>query len=242
MGKRRNQRRGLAIVQDSKQFERLRITGNSPSTVSRRAQRPTRSGVISINKASKSMKFGCLIQNSKEQKQQKFESRKNIERKQQTSQSGQSAVSFGIGNFLPKRTSQTVDHESNSSHYLTKFLLFCLSLIFAASVTDIVVASHNLHGYNSSAHYHKSCLESKSGIWMAQELWLTEQQLPQLHKLGTQYVAQSGMQDAISNGIFRGRPYGGVSIAWTNDLSHLVFPLTNYKHKRVVEMTQMKEN
>ena len=69
---------------------------------------------------------------------------------------------------------------------------------------------------------------------MAQELWLSEQQLPQLQKLDAQYVARSGMEDAISSGILKGRPFGGVSITWSHDLNHVVTPLTNYQHKRVV--------
>ena len=69
---------------------------------------------------------------------------------------------------------------------------------------------------------------------MAQELWLSEKNLNELQMLGTQYVARSGMEDAVSSGILRGRPFGGVSISWSSDLNHLMFPLANYKHKRVV--------
>ena len=74
---------------------------------------------------------------------------------------------------------------------------------------------------------------------MAQELWLSERQIPQMHQLGVQFVARSGMEEAASSGVFRGRPFGGVSIAWSGDLNHVISPLTNYKHKRVVaiEMT-----
>jgi exonuclease III len=52
--------------------------------------------------------------------------------------------------------------------------------------------------------------------------------------LETQFVARSGMEDAIASGILRGRPFGGISITWSSDLNHLITPLTNYKHKRVV--------
>lgn len=114
------------------------------------------------------------------------------------------------------------------------FSLFRLILIFAATLTDITVASHNLHGYKKSANYHKSCLQTFGGIWMAQELWLTEQQIPTLQQLGTQFVARSGMEDAVASGILRGRPFGGVSISWSPNLNHLVTPLANYRHKRVV--------
>ena len=69
---------------------------------------------------------------------------------------------------------------------------------------------------------------------MGQELWLTEQQLPSMNSLGAQFVARSGMESAISSGILRGRPFGGVSIAWSANLNHVVKPLSNFRHKRVV--------
>ena len=69
---------------------------------------------------------------------------------------------------------------------------------------------------------------------MAQELWLSEKQLPQLQQLGTQFVARSGMEDATSGGILVGRPFGGVSISWSPDLDHFVLPIANIRHKRVV--------
>ena len=55
-----------------------------------------------------------------------------------------------------------------------------------------------------------------------------------MSSLGTQYVARSAMEDAISSGILRGRPFGGVSIAWSPKLNHVVKPLSNSRHKRVV--------
>ena len=69
---------------------------------------------------------------------------------------------------------------------------------------------------------------------MSQEHWLSEQQLPLLEQLGVQYVARSGMEEEISSGILRGRPFGGVGIAWSPQLNHLITPLSNSRHKRVV--------
>ena len=69
---------------------------------------------------------------------------------------------------------------------------------------------------------------------MGQELWLSEYQLKNLSDLGVQFVARSGMENAVSSGILRGRPFGGVSIAWSPNLNHAITPLTNYKHHRVV--------
>ena len=42
------------------------------------------------------------------------------------------------------------------------------------------------------------------------------------------------MEDAVSSGILVGRPFGGVSIAWSPHLNHLISPLSNFRHKRVV--------
>ena len=69
---------------------------------------------------------------------------------------------------------------------------------------------------------------------MAQELWLSNKQLSQLKYLDAQFIASSGMEDAVSSGVMRGRPFGGVSITWSSDLNHIITPLTDYKHKHVV--------
>ena len=42
------------------------------------------------------------------------------------------------------------------------------------------------------------------------------------------------MEDAVSSGVYRGRPFGGVAICWRPELSHLITPITNFKHKRDV--------
>ena len=50
------------------------------------------------------------------------------------------------------------------------------------------------------------------------------------------------MEDAISTSVFRGRPFGGVSIAWSPKLNNIVSPLTNFRHKRVVGVEIDSEN
>ena len=74
------------------------------------------------------------------------------------------------------------------------------------------------------------------GIWMAQETWLSEAQIPRLKHLGVQYVAKSGVEHAVSTSILRGHPFGGVSIAWSPELNHLISSFTNYQHGRVVDV------
>ena len=105
---------------------------------------------------------------------------------------------------------------------------------FAAVISNFTVASHNLHSFKTSSAFHKSCLEKFGGIWMGQELWLQEKQLSVMSDLGVQFVARSGMEEAVSSGILAGRPYGGTSIAWVPELNHVIKPLVNYRHKRLV--------
>ena len=39
-----------------------------------------------------------------------------------------------------------------------------------------------------------------------------------------------------------GRPFGGVSISWSPHINHLVSPLSNYRHKRVVGVELKAKN
>ena len=55
-----------------------------------------------------------------------------------------------------------------------------------------------------------------------------------MNDLNVEYVARSGMEDALSAGVLRGPPFVGVRISWSPDMNSLVVPLTNYKHKRIV--------
>ncbi len=63
---------------------------------------------------------------------------------------------------------------------------------------------------------------------MAQETWLSKKQLLELNSLGVQYVALSGMEHAVTSGILTGRLFGGVSVAWSPDLDHVMKPLINF--------------
>ena len=145
-----------------------------------------------------------------------------------TSQFGHFTAKSETGNSAEKRPS----HPSNSPFIL--FWRFCFFFLFAAAKRQITIGSHNLHSFKQSAAYHKECLNKHGGIWFGQELWLSEKQLPTLNQLGTQFVARSGMEQAVSDGLLVGRPFGGVSISWSPDLNHLIMPLTNFNHKRIV--------
>ena len=91
-----------------------------------------------------------------------------------------------------------------------------------------------MHGFSTSSTYLKKSISSHEGIWLVQEHWLSERQLEKFHELNVQYVARSGMEDSLSGGIYRGRPFGGVAICWSPSLNHCIKPVTNSKHKRVV--------
>ena len=44
------------------------------------------------------------------------------------------------------------------------------------------------------------------------------------------------MSHAVEAGVLRGRPFGGVCIAWSLDLYHVNTPISNYRHKRIVSV------
>ena len=156
----------------------------------------------------------------------KCESRSSIGIRSKNRMYGQNTFGSRIG-----CESQNQTFESMSAILLT---LFLSSFTFNSEQKNITVASHYLHGFKTSSEYHKSCISQYGGIWFGQEHWLSNKQLPQLQKLNAQYVARSGMEDAVSAGVMRGRPHGGVRILWSRDLNHVITPLTDYKHKRVV--------
>ena len=118
---------------------------------------------------------------------------------------------------------------------------FLLLFIFASVNKEFTIASHNLHGFKKSSVFHKECIRNHTGVWFGQELWLSEKRLSDLSQLGVQFVARSGMEDAMTKGIYAGRPHGGVSVAWSPDMDPLIKPLINYRHKRIVCVEMLAE-
>ena len=121
----------------------------------------------------------------------------------------------------------------------TVSLLILAIITFAATITnaiktDLTMATYNLHGFSKSSKYLNECIKAQGGIWFIQEHWLSDSQLHKLHQVEAQFVARSGMEDAVSSGIYRGRPFGGVAICWSPILSHLITPVSHFKHKRIV--------
>ena len=219
----------------SKAFLSFLVTiGSFLSLVLKKKQPTMRSAATFKVKESRSVKYGCLAQSSKGQKRPKYASPESTKNEQKILHCGQSTARFVTGSSEKGKERPS---ESQSLPQFSLFWLFCLSFVFAASLTDttsLTIGSHNLHSFKKSVNYHKSCLERYGGLWFGQELWLTESQLPMLQKMGTHFVARSGMEQAVSSRLMVGRPFGGVSICWSHDLDHLISPLANFRHKRVV--------
>ena len=134
---------------------------------------------------------------------------------------------------MSSKTKDPLSRKELTALFSNSLMSFCLLFTFAATLSNVVIATHNLHGFKTSSAYHKSCINSHGGVWMCQEHWLSESQIPLMQNLGCQFFARSGMEEAISSGIYRGRPFGGVGIAWSSNLDQSIVPLTSYKHKRV---------
>ena len=184
---------------------------------------------------------GSETQPSVVPKRPRYEWPWNTRPRSKTKISGQSIVKSETG-FTNPKTSKDKEQTRSIERALPNsviLILFCLNVLIPFASTNslsskITIASHNLHGFSGRAQYHKSCLMSHGGIWMGQEHWLSDHNLTQLKQLNVQYVARSGMEEALSAGVMRGRPFGGVCIAWSPNINHIITPLTNYKHKRVI--------
>ena len=130
------------------------------------------------------------------------------------------------------------------AHYRAMMFLLFVTLTFAASIVNsrnVSFATHNIHGFSKSSKYLKDCIHSYGGVWMIQEHWLSESKLQQLQQTDAQFVACSGMEDAVTRGIYCGRPHGGVSIAWSPEMDHAIKPLVNYRHKRIICIEMIAE-
>ena len=217
-------------------------TVNSPFIVSRHVLVPIQSVGISTRRESRSATSGCLVRPSRTPKRPKSAWPKLTKVEPKTHRSGLSTAESEIGtvkrpgeNDRGKGIRPRLSKQSTSVSFT-----YCLFLLFAAS--EITIASHNLHGFKKSSAYHRSCLQRHEGVWLGQETWLSEKQFSSMKSLGCQYVARSAMEDALSSGILRGRPFGGVSIAWSPKLDGVIKPITNFRHKRVVGVEIDSEN
>ena len=184
-----------------------------------------------------------MIPKSKEPSLPRFASPLNTRKRLRMAISGLSTPVWRTGSTNLSRS----DKRANGLFYKTViciliFITFESNCILATPLNSICIGSHNLHGFKKSVNYHKECLSTHKGVWFSQELWLQESQLSQLQQLGVQFSARSGMGHATSAGILRGRPFGGVAIAWSHDLDHVIKPVANFRHKRVVAVELQSQN
>ena len=201
----------------------------------------TKYDVNSIIMASRLRKSSFSLLRSKAQNPPEFVSRgstvpESKNRKCGLQDVGLQTGSRNLGCHAPQEQLQPeVERPEPRSYSSSLLTFFQLIFFFAALLTkDIVIGSHNFHGFKTSVSYHRDCIENLKGIWFGQELWLSDRQLPMLHQLNAQFVARSGMEEAATTRILSGRPHGGVSIAWSPDLDHVITPVANFRHKRVV--------
>ena len=180
--------------------------------VSVNLRRAIRSKFICKTMASRSKMSIFSTPSGKGRNRRKCKWRSNIEIEPRTKTFGHCTVGSRIGSG---RRNQTMGQRQlclSDLISITHLCLFLVTVIFNVQTKNIMIGSHNLHQFKTASSYHKSCLQTHGGIWMAQELWLTEQQLPLLHQLGMQFFARSGMEESVSSGVFRGRPHRGVSM------------------------------
>ena len=171
-------------------------------------------------------RFGSSIQKFKAQNLLKSVLRWSTEKKLRMANYGQSTRGWKTGFTSQSQKDRVFGLSEYTVYCMIIFILFQISFIFAAPINDICIGSHNLHGFKKSGDYHRQCIQTHNGIWFSQELWLQQSQLSQLNQLGFQFVARSGMEHATSAGMLRGRPFGGVGIAWSHDLDHVILSRT----------------
>ena len=207
-------------LQVSKGFRPCPNSLNLPFIGFKKRRRLMTSVGICTKNALRSKMSGCLVPSSKGRKQPKSELLESMKNEQKIHPSGQFTGKSVTGTVKQKPVNLDRRSSIKSSSSGSYFASLCISLIFAASLIDITIGSHNLHGFKQSGAYHKTCLQNHTGVWFGQELWLSEKQISTLQQLGTQFVARSGMEDAVSSGILMGRLFGGVNIAWSPHLDH----------------------
>jgi len=83
------------------------------------------------------------------------------------------------------------------------------------STSGFTVVSYNMHGFGQGCNLLKLiCNEMKPAIVFTQEHWLSSITLNNIVKFSSDYCvfASSAMENVITSGILRGRPFGGVAV------------------------------
>lgn len=84
-------------------------------------------------------------------------------------------------------------------------------------------ATYNLHGLNNGrSGLFDLCSNTETVLVAVQEHWLTPNNLNDLNSIHPDFVGFgiSSMSDRLCNGIYHGRPFGGVGFLWRKTFSH----------------------
>ena len=106
---------------------------------------------------------------------------------------------------------------------------------------SLVIASHNVLGFENNRDYiHRRCDDGEI-IMAIQEHWLRPQHKsqPGVSKLRSAHLDYEGFGTSgmdIESKITRGRPFGGTGWLWPKRLLPFIKPRYEYKHKRVTVM------
>ena len=82
------------------------------------------------------------------------------------------------------------------------------------TVDNVPVCTYNMHGYNNGLTYVKKLCD-ENDIVFVQEHWLQKSQLHMFNNINDQFLfyGKSAMDESMSSGLIRGRPYGGCFMA-----------------------------
>ena len=89
------------------------------------------------------------------------------------------------------------------------------------SLECLNLVSYNLHGFNQGCNMVRDLsFRCDVSIFLLQEHWLTPDNLCKFDSYFPQFmcVGSSAMQDVVSSGVLRGRPFGGVMTLVCNKL------------------------
>ena len=103
---------------------------------------------------------------------------------------------------------------------------------------SLAILTYNMHGYNQgSTLLQEICKSRKYDVIFIQEHWLTPPNMTKIININDNYVGFgiSAMETAVSQGLLRGRPWGGVSVLVKSDLAPVCKNISVFE--RVVSIT-----
>jgi len=85
------------------------------------------------------------------------------------------------------------------------------------------LCTYNMHGFNNGVSFLKQ-LCSNNDLIFVQEHWLQNSQLHMFNTTDDQFkfYSNSSMENRLSKGVLKGRPFGGLGVLWRKDLNAIV--------------------